>query len=350
MPERLNADLRSSRTDLGTDLGTGIGTGSMSNGASVRIGGGRWRRNGDWVRFGAWNVRSIRGREDELFEEMERYRLEVLGVSESKLKGSGAKAAGEGMCVFSGVQEGRAKAGVAVLLSKRMSACLREWKCVSERIVRVRLRIEGVWVSVIQVYAPTEDCRVEMEEEFYEQLQVTVREVHRQDKLVVMGDLNARVGDNVKVWGEVIGKQGEAVENGNGKRLLQFCAENDLVVTNSWFQHKDIHKFTWECRGRNQRSIIDYFLVKQGMRKQLRDVKVVRGAEIGSDHYLLVMVIKLKVQASGPRETSAGGRIRARKLINNATRGRFEARLLGRYRLARHIGSQSIEEAWVEVK
>ena len=127
---------------------------------------------------------------------------------------------------------------------------------------------------------------------------MTVREVHRQDKLVVMGDLNARVGDNVKVWGEVIGKQWVAVENGNGMRLLQFCAENDLVVTNTWFQHKDIHKFTWERRGRNQRSIIDYFLVKQGMRKQLRDVKVVRGAEIGSDHYLLVMVIKLKVQGA----------------------------------------------------
>ena len=40
--------------------------------------------------------------------------------------------------------------------------------------------------------------------------------------------------------------------------LLQFCAENELVVTNTWFQHKDIHKFTWECTGNNQRSIIDY--------------------------------------------------------------------------------------------
>ena len=62
------------------------------------------------------------------------------------------------------------------------------------------------------------------------------------------------------------------------------------------------------------------------------------------------MVIKLKVQGSGPRETSAVGRIIVRKLMNNATRWRFEARLLGRYRVARHIGSQSIEEAWVEVK
>ena len=82
--------------------------------------------------------------------------------------------------------------------------------------------------------------------------------MHRQDKLIVMGDLNARVGRNVGVWGDVIGKQSKLVENGNGKRLLQLCAENELVVANTWFQHKDIHKFTWQCRGENQRSIIDY--------------------------------------------------------------------------------------------
>ena len=77
---------------------------------------------------------------------MIKYRLEVLGVNETKLKSNGARAVGEGMC-FSGVQEGRAKAGVAVFLSKKIGKGLREWKCVSERIVRIRLRIEGVWVS-----------------------------------------------------------------------------------------------------------------------------------------------------------------------------------------------------------
>ena len=61
------------------------------------------------------------------------------------------------------------------------------------------------------------------------------------------------------VWGDVTGKQGEVVENGNGKRLSQLCAENELVVANTWFQHRDIHKCTWECRGKNQRSIKDYF-------------------------------------------------------------------------------------------
>ena len=69
---------------------------------------------------------------------MVKYRLEVLGRSESKLKSNGARVVGLGMCIFSGVQEGRAKAGVAVFLSKKIGKCLREWKCVRERIVKVR--------------------------------------------------------------------------------------------------------------------------------------------------------------------------------------------------------------------
>ena len=182
-------------------------------------------------------------------------------------------------------------------------------------------------MSVVQVYVPTEDSKEEVKEGFYEQLHTTLREVHRQDKLIVMEDLNARVGRNVGVWGDVIGKQGEVVENGNGKRLLQLCAENELVVANTCFQHKDIHKFTWECRGKNQRSIIDYFLVRKDMKKQLRDVKVVRGTEIGSDHYLMLMVIKLELKVEKPnRNRTGGGSIRVKKLRNREVRWQFQAR------------------------
>ena len=80
------------------------------------------------LRFGAWNIRRMRGRESELVDEMKKYRLEMLGVSETKARGSGKKAIGDVRCVSLGVQTGRAIAGVAVLLPKRLDRCFKERK------------------------------------------------------------------------------------------------------------------------------------------------------------------------------------------------------------------------------
>ena len=51
------------------------------------------------------------------------------------------------------------------------------------------------------------------------------------DMLMVMGDFNARVGNNAEAWHGTLGKFGPSEKNENGVRLLDFCALNDLVVT-----------------------------------------------------------------------------------------------------------------------
>ena len=109
-------------------------------------------------RFGCWNVRSMNGKEEELVAEMKKNRLEVLGVSETKVWGNRVKQIGDVVCVYSGVQNRRAKGGVAILLLMSFGAFLKEWKCINKRIVLVQLKVEGVWVSLTQVYAPTADC------------------------------------------------------------------------------------------------------------------------------------------------------------------------------------------------
>ena len=154
----------------------------------------------------------MNGREPELVEEMKKYRLEVLGVSEMKMRGNGVKMIGDTMCVYSGVQGGRAKAGVAILLSESFGRYLKEWRCVDERIVWIRLKVEGIWASLVQVYAPTEDNCVSNKDEFFSRLQETVGRVTRSDLLIVMEDMNARVGNDTGVndtWGEVLGNHGE---------------------------------------------------------------------------------------------------------------------------------------------
>ena len=155
--------------------------------------------------------------------------------------------------------------------------------------------VEGVWLTVIQVYATTHDSNREVKVEFFARLQEKVGSVARGDVLIVMGDLNARVGNVAEVWREILGKHGEVACNDNGGRSFQFCSENNLVVSNSWFQHKQIHQFTWECRGRGLKSITDYFLVRKECMRRVKDVKVVRGAEVGSDHYLVLMKIQLRM-------------------------------------------------------
>ena len=66
---------------------------------------------------------------------------------------------------------------------------------------------------------------------------------------------------------KVIGKHGEDVENDSGRRLLSYSAENETQVMNTRFA---IHKFTWKCLGRGLQSIIDYLLVRDDLRYEVR--------------------------------------------------------------------------------
>lgn len=107
------------------------------------------------------------------------------------------------------------------------------------------------------------------------------------------GDFNGRVGVKNEESIDVLGRFGEVDRNSNGKRIIEFCLLNNLVVGNSFFQHKQIHQITrWE-RSRKESSIIDYVLVEAGDLKTVKDIHVRRSAEIGSDHFLQVATINI---------------------------------------------------------
>ena len=74
-------------------------------------------------------------------------------------------------------------------------------------------------------------------ERFYEDLQDLLELTSKKDVLFIIGDWNAKVGSQ-EIPG-VTGKFGLGVQNEVGKRLIEFCQENALVIANSLFQqHK----------------------------------------------------------------------------------------------------------------
>ena len=123
---------------------------------------------------------------------------------------------------------------------------------------------------MVAIYAPTNPSSSTSQaaapaDAFYDQLQSVVANVPSRDMLLVLGDFNARVGSDFQSWGSVIGPHGMGVCNSNGQRLLDFCTNNQLLVTNTWFRHKPIHKATWYRNGNRSRPghIIDYVLVNR---------------------------------------------------------------------------------------
>lgn len=136
-------------------------------------------------------------------------------------------------------------------------------------------------------------------EALYDELQSTLLATPSTDMVVVMRDLNAPMGSDVSSWGTVLGLHGFGDVNENGKHLLDFCTNNQLVLTNTWFQHKLIHKDTW-FRNRDRPRVghmIDFMLVKKCFRNSVLDTHVYRSTLHDSDHELVVSSLHFKIKA-----------------------------------------------------
>ena len=82
------------------------------------------------------------------------------------------------------------------MISARAKRALMERMPISQRIIKARFYSKNKVLTLIQTYASTNDAMDEEKDEFYHQLQDTISSGNRHDMIVVMGDLNAKLGNN----------------------------------------------------------------------------------------------------------------------------------------------------------
>ena len=102
----------------------------------------------------------------------------------------------------------------------------------NDRMISVRFQGKPFNITVIQVYAPASNA--EEAEPFYEDLQDLLELTPKKDVLFIIEDWNAKVGSQETPG--ITDKFGLGIRNEAGQRLIEFCQENALVITNTLFQ------------------------------------------------------------------------------------------------------------------
>ncbi|KAK3556095.1 hypothetical protein QTP70_005248 [Hemibagrus guttatus] len=168
---------------------------------------------------GAYVISNTRkGRE--LADMMERRKVDILCVQETRWKGSKARSIGAGFKLFYyGVDSKRN--GVGVVLK--------------EEFVR----------NVLEV-----GCELEEKERFWSELDEVMESIPTGERVVIGADFNGHVGEGNTGDEEVMGKFGVKERNLEGQMVVDFAKRMDMGVVNTYFQKREEHRVTYMSGGR----------------------------------------------------------------------------------------------------
>ena len=292
---------------------------------------------------------------------MIRYNLDFLGLAEVRWDNSGEHQLQSGFkLLYSGVQTQTQvhTHGVGLLLSQLAQRSLITWTPHGPRILEATFKTQQkkINLKVVVGYAPTNDATDDNKDDFYDQLE-TVMSKNKSSKDITMliGDLNAKVGRDNEGIENIMGKEGLGSKNENGDRLIDFCVRQGIVIGGTIFPHKDIHKATWISPDGRTKNQIDHVCISKKFRRSLLDVRVMRGADADTDHYLVTAKLQLKLKKiQKPKQTRI--KFDTKKLKNERIRQEFSLTLRNRFNILQEEAEDdqneelNINESWNKIK
>ncbi|BHF72040.1 hypothetical protein SprV_0401510300 [Sparganum proliferum] len=268
----------------------------------------------------AWNVRSLldnpRSNRPErrtalVARELARYKVDIAALTETRFSEQGQlEEVGAGYTFFwSGrPRTERRDAGVAFAIRNDIVGrlpCLPQG--INDRLMSLRLPLRrgGKFATIIIAYAPPMTSPVAARDKFYEDLHALLATVSKADKLIVLGDFNARVGTDHTAWRGVLGPHGLRGSNDNGLLLLRTCAEHRLILTNTFFCLPEREKATCRHPRSRQWHLLDYVLVRRRDQRDVLVTEAIAGADGWTDHRLVISKMRIRLQ---PRRRPQGKR------------------------------------------
>ena len=310
--------------------------------------------------IGAWNVHTLMDssgsdrperRTALVGRELDRYKVEIAALSETRLAEEGLlKEVGAGYTFFC---SGRNKeewreTGVGFAIKSHLISKLSGLpKGINDRLMTLRLSLpDKRHATIVSACAPTLTNPDEVKDKFYIDLDSVISAASRTDKLILLGDFNARVGTDNQTWEGVIGSEGVGKCNSNGLLLLRKCAEHELLITNTVFRLPTRKKTTWTHPRSKHWHLIDYVIVRRKDRQYVRVTKTMCGADCWIDHRLVVSKLNLRIQPiRRPQGKKVPKKLDVSKLKQDSKRQAFVNDLCSRLDALEHC-SEDVDESW----
>ena len=278
--------------------------------------------------IGTYNIRGLTDdvKKQNLFNDMSRYGVDICCLQETKIKkGCSIEKDKHNLICFATNEEAY---GMGFVINKVWSERVyKTWK-VDDRIavlqlnpemkiqkqyrrpvytsrkmqkgIRLKLKIKNnrQLITIINCYAPHSELtkkNPKLTEKFYDKLDDLTRKYkNKSSLLIVAGDFNAEIGKSIDE--KCVGRFPNGTRNENGNQLIEFSEKNDMILTNTCFDHKKCHLTTWSQEKINKnkqtvthtRKTIDYILIENQYKNALRDSRTHQGTKTFSDHRLLV--------------------------------------------------------------
>lgn len=302
--------------------------------------------------IGTWNVRSLlkAGKAHNVIQEMKRTGIQILGLSEVRWPGTGKIEIDDHVIYFSGGENNYPQQyGVAFIIQKNIDKSIENFTPHSERIALIQLKSKNTTINLVQVHAPTADKEQNEIEEFYDGISTITKCLKKHHVNVILGDFNAKIGKG-KVT-DIIGEYGLGIRNDRGDRLIQFCQEEEYVISNTWFKLPHRRIYTWKSPQENELTIvrnqIDFVLINRRFKSSIQSAKTYPGMDIGSDHTPVVIKLRHKLKTisrTKPKEYNIEA------LCNKEIKEKVTIKLNEELKKTLTVGERGIEDTWQTIK
>jgi hypothetical protein len=88
-------------------------------------------------------------------------------------------------------------------------------------------------LAIIQVFMPTSKADDKEVKEVYAGIEELMKHTKPHDNVIIMGDFNTIVGEGRE--GREVGDFGLGKRNARGERVVEYCRENGMIITNTRF-------------------------------------------------------------------------------------------------------------------